>query len=125
MLRWLHYDDREHERIFTYDGSEQYLPSRLELDVYGLVAYATPVRLEPYVQVEYTDKSYVLPRYAGAARATPAGLASLGLSVGCNVELTSHTLFKIQVTYLSVHDAILDTTAFETPLVFVRLVSSF
>jgi hypothetical protein len=125
VLRWMHYEDGKHERVFTYDGTEQYLPNRLEIDAYVLAAYRTPWRVEPYVQVEVTDKAYVLPRYAGDSRSTTAGLALLAMSFGFNIELTPYTLFKFQVARLTVNDKVTGQTDFETPFLFVRVVSSF
>ncbi len=125
VLRWIHYNDGKHERIFNYTGGEAYLPNRLEWNAYALVAYRTPWRLEPYAELELSERSYILPRWAGKSRASENGLSTSMLSVGLNVEVTPYTLVKAQVGWLRAQDDILDTKIADLPLLFLRVVSSF
>jgi hypothetical protein len=125
VLRWVTYHDGLSERIFTNDGSEQYLPNRLEWDVYGIFAYRTPWRVEPYVQLELSHKSYVLPRFAGSSRATTNDVTPLSASVGFNIELTTHTLFKTQLAWIRAYKSDLKDYTLTIPYLFVRVVNSF
>ncbi|HKU39132.1 MAG TPA: hypothetical protein VJR89_13315, partial [Polyangiales bacterium] len=125
VLRWVHYEDGLHESAFSPEGELLYLPNRLEIDAYGLVAYRTPWIIEPYVQLEYTDKSYVLPRYAGKSRSSQAGYSLVALSIGANFELTPYTLLKLQVARMAVTDELKDELAYDVPFIYARVVTSF
>lgn len=126
VFRWIRYDGDESERIFSLDGSEQYLPNRLEWDAYALFAYRTPWNFEPYVQLELSHKSYILPRFAGTYRATGVGPTPFTASLGFNIELTTHTLLKFQLAWVRVYaDENLKDYSSSTPFMFVRLVNSF
>jgi hypothetical protein len=125
VFRWVEYKDGKSERIFTPDGSEQYLASRLEYAGYVMAAYRTPWRLEPYVEAEVSSKSYILPRWAGDSRASTANTAALALSGGLNVELTSHTLLKGQLVWDTGYDKGFTHKTVDTWILFLRLVDSF
>lgn len=125
VLRRVEYDGDKAERIFTGDGSAQYLPSRVELAGYILAAYRTPWRVEPYLEIESAQKSYTLPRFAGDSRASSSNVVGLSLSAGFNVELTTHTLFKTQIAWVRTYDRHFENKQLDVPIVFVRVVDSF
>lgn len=125
VLRRVEYDGDKSERIFTGDGTVQYLPNRVELAGYVLAAYRTPWRIEPYLELESAAKSYTLPRFAGDSRASSTNVAGLSLSAGLNVELTTHTLFKTQVAWIRTYDRHFENKTLDVPVVFVRVVDSF
>ncbi|HKU41412.1 MAG TPA: hypothetical protein VJR89_24815 [Polyangiales bacterium] len=125
VLRWVLYKDGLSEQIFAQDGSEQYLPSRLEYDAYILAAYLTSIGIEPYFQFEISEKSYVLPRWGGSSRATQTGLHPLSPSVGFNYHLTTHTIFKAQFVYGMVYTANFEELDTKEPYMFLRVVNTF
>jgi hypothetical protein len=125
VLRWVQYKDDLSERIFTGDGTVQYLPNRLEYAAYALAAYRTPYRLEPFIEIETSSKSYTLPRYAGTSRASSADVSSITTSLGLNVELTSHTLLKSQLAWIQAWERGYKHKSLDLPMLFVRLVQSF
>jgi hypothetical protein len=125
VLRWIEYEGGKSERVFTRDGTVQYLPSRLEWATYLIAAYRTPWRLEPYLQGELSSKSYTMPRFAGSSRATGTNGATVVLSVGLNVELTTHTLFKTQLAWTRAFTADFRTKIIDVPALFIRVVDSF
>jgi hypothetical protein len=124
VLRWIEYDANKHERIFT-GGTAGYLPNRLEWDVYALMAYRTPFRIEPFLQWESAHKSYQLPRFSGASRQTPVGPISMDFSAGFNIEITTHTLFKAQVAHTLLTNNKTGPETFSVWSIFTRVVSSF
>jgi hypothetical protein len=125
VLRWIEYEGGKSERIFTRDGTAQYLTSRLEWATYLIAAYRTPWRLEPYLQGELSHKSYTMPRFAGASRATGSNAATVVLSVGLNVELTTHTLLKTQLAWTRAYTVDFSTKIIDVPALFIRVVDSF
>jgi hypothetical protein len=125
VLRWVKYHDGKSERIFTLDGSQQFLNNRLEYAGYVLAAYRTPWRIEAYAELEISSKSYTLPRYAGSSRASGAYVAALTPSIGFNVELTTHTLFKVQLAYMTAYKGNFTDRSVDLPVLFVRVVDSF
>jgi hypothetical protein len=125
VFRWVNYKGDKTELLKARDGSEQYLPNRLEWSGYFLAAYRTPWKLEPLIEVEPGSKSAVLPAFAGSARASTANIASLALSAGLNVELTTHTLLKTQVVWIRSYDRKFQTKEADVPVVFVRVVNTF
>jgi hypothetical protein len=125
VLRWIEYKNGLSERTFTTDGSEQYLPSRLEYNAYAMAAYRTPWRLEPYAEVEVSSKSYILPRWGGNTRSSSSDTAALYISGGLNVELTTHTLLKGQLIWDTAYDKEFKNKTTDTMILFLRLVDSF
>jgi hypothetical protein len=125
VVRRVVYDGDKSERVFTGDGSLQYLPNRVELAGYILAAYRTSWRIEPYLEIESASKSYTLPRFAGDSRASSSNVVGLSLSAGFNVELTTHTLFKTQVAWIRTYDHHFENKQLDVPVLFVRVVDSF
>jgi hypothetical protein len=125
VLRWVTYKGDLSEKIFTNDGTIQYLPNRLEYSGYVLAAYRTPWRLEPYAELEMSSKSFTLPRFAGATRASTADASGITASLGLNVELTTHTLFKTQLAWVRGYAGDFKQKSLDLPMLFVRLVQSF
>jgi hypothetical protein len=126
VLRWIRYEDGKAERSLSTGGGERYLPNRLEFSGYVLAAYRTPYRIEPYVEAELMyNKSATLPRWAGFNAYSSPNVAALYLSVGVNVELTTHTQLKTQLVWNQAWDRRFDERNTNVPLLFVRLVNSF
>jgi hypothetical protein len=125
VLRWIEYNGDKSERISTADGSVQYLPNRLEWSAYALAAYRTPIRLEPYVEVELAKKSYVLPRWAGPSRATAAGYSSIFLSVGLNLQVTAYLLIKSQLVWARAYEGEITGDGADVTTLLLRVVDSF
>jgi len=91
-----------------------------------LAAYRTPWRVEPYVQAEsMINKSAILPRWAGSMAYSTPNVASLTMSVGFNVELTTHTIFKTQLAWVQAYDRHFNERTTNAGTLFVRLVDSF
>lgn len=126
VLRWVDYKDNKAEHSISTDGAPRYLPNRLEFSGYVLAAYRTPYRVEPYVEAEMMyHKSAVLPTWAGAGAYSTPNVAAIMLSVGLNVELTTHTAFKTQLVWDQAWNAHFKNKSTDVPILFVRLVDSF
>lgn len=125
VFRWIEYNGDKSERISTPDGSVQYLPNRLEWSAYALAAYRTPIRLEPYVQVELAKKSFTLPRWAGPSRATASGYSSIFLSVGLNLQVTAYLLIKSQLVWAHAYEGDVTDAGADATTLFLRVVDSF
>jgi hypothetical protein len=125
VLRWIKYDDGKSEQAITSGGSFGFLPNRMEYAGYVMAAYRTPWHLEPYVEAETSSKAAVVPRWAGAGYFGEANSAALFLSVGVNVELTTHTLFKTQVVWDRAYDRHFKNKVNDSPILFIRVVESF
>jgi hypothetical protein len=126
VLRWIEYEDGKAERGFSAAGTTEFLPNRTEWSGYALAAYRTPWRIEPYVQAESSiNKAAVLPRWAGAQAYSTPNNAMIALSVGFNVELTTHTLFKTQLAWTRAYDRHFEDRSINIAQLFVRLVNTF
>jgi hypothetical protein len=126
VLRWVNYEDGKVERVAGRGGGDTYLPNRMEFSGYILAAYRTPFRVEPYLQAELMyNKSATLPRWAGFNAFSSPNVAALYLSVGINVELTTHTQLKTQLAWNQAWDSRFENKNTNVPLLFVRLVNSF
>ena len=125
VLRWIEYNGDKSERISTPDGSVQYLPNRLEWSAYALAAYRTPLRLEPYVEVELAKKSYTLPRWAGPTRATASNYSSVFLSVDLNFQVTPYILLKSQLVWAHAYEGDITGSGADVTALFLRIVDSF
>jgi hypothetical protein len=125
VLRWVNSNDGKAEPVVTIDGTEAYLPNRLEYAAYVLAAYRTPWRLEPYLEFETSHKSAVVPKWAGRGRSGEANTNVYFLSAGLNIELTTHTLLKTQVVWDRAYNTSTNQTLTNTPIVFIRVVTSF
>ena len=125
VVRWVNYEDGKVEPV-SATGGDRYLPNRREFSGYVLAAYRTPFRVEPYVQAELMyRKSATLPRWAGFNAFSSPNVAALYLSVGLNVELTTHTQLKTQLVWNQAWDGSFENQNTNVPLLFVRLVNSF
>jgi hypothetical protein len=125
MLRWVKYHDGKSEQIYAQDGSVQFLPNRLEWDVYLIAAYRTPWALEPFVEVELDSKAFKLPAWSGNARTSSSNVAVAAPSVGLNLEITSNLLIKTQVTYITAYEYDFTHRSTNVPVIFIRAVDSF
>jgi hypothetical protein len=125
VLRWINYSDGKSQRALLQDGSTGFLPNRLEYAGYAMVAYRTPWYVEPYLEAETASKSAVVPRWAGEGTSGESNSASLFLSAGFNIELTTHTLFKTQVVWDTAYDRQYKNKITDSPILFVRVVDSF
>jgi hypothetical protein len=126
VLRWIDYADGKAERGLSTAGTMEYLPNRTEWAGYVLAAYRTPWRVEPYLQAESAiNKAGILPRWAGVQAYTTPNSATITLSFGFNIELTTHTQFKTQLAWVTGYDRKFENKVFETPVLFMRLVDSF
>jgi len=126
VLRWVQYEDGKAERSLATGGGERFLPNRVEFSGYILAAYRTPFRIEPYLQAELMyNKSATLPRWAGFNAFSSPNVAALYLSVGINIELTTHTQLKTQLVWNQAWDSRFENKNTNVPLLFVRLVNSF
>jgi hypothetical protein len=125
VLRWVNYKDGKSEMFINMDGSLPYLPNRLEYAGYVMAAYRTPWRLEPYVEAELASKSNVVPRWSGEAHSSSVDVTALFLSVGLNVELTTHMLLKAQLVWDTAYDREFKNKRTDTPMLFIRAVNSF
>lgn len=125
VLRWVNTNDGLAERTVTFDGSEAYLPNRREYAAYVLAAYRTPWRLEPYLEFETSHKSAVVPKWAGRGVLGEANTNVYFLSAGLNIELTTHTLLKTQFVWDRAYNTTTKQMLANTPIVFIRVVTSF
>jgi hypothetical protein len=125
VFRWVVYKDGKSEQRLSRDGTIQYLANRVEYATYFIAAYRTPWRVEPYLDVEVSSKAYTLPSWAGSARSSDSDVAVLYLGGGANVELTTHTLLKLQVVWDRAYDRTFTHKTVDLPIVFVRVVNSF
>lgn len=125
VLRWINYEDGLSQLALLQDGSTGFLPNRLEYAGYVMVAYRTPWYIEPYVEAETASKAAVVPRWAGNGISGESNSASLFLSAGFNIELTTHTLFKAQVVWDTAYDRHYKNKVNDCPILFIRVVNSF
>lgn len=126
VLRWVKYEDGKAEPALGQGGGVVYQPNRVEYSGYILAAYRTPWRLEPYLEVESMyGKSAILPRWAGMMAYSSPNVAVVYLSVGVNVELTTHTQFKTQFVWDRAYDRNFKNKNTDVPILFLRLVNSF
>jgi hypothetical protein len=66
-----------------------------------------------------------LPRWAGVQAYSSPNTASVTLSFGFNVELTTHTQFKTQLAWTAAYDRKFENKTLDAPMLFIRLVDSF
>lgn len=135
VLRWIDYKAGAVERGLSAAGTSEYLPNRTEWSGYALAAYRTPWRLEPYLSVESSvNKAAVLPGFAavenptdwhGSQSYSTPNSSSVTMSVGINVELTTHTQLKTQLAWAKAYDRRFEHKSLDVPFLYVRLVDSF
>jgi len=135
VLRWIDYKAGAVERGLSAAGTTEYLPNRTEWSGYALAAYRTPWRLEPYLSVESSvNKAAILPGFAavenpndwhGSQSYSTPNNASITMSVGLNVELTTHTQLKTQLAWAKAYDRHFENKNLDVPFIYVRLVDSF
>lgn len=126
VIRRVDYEGEYREGIFKTSGIEAYLPNRYEHNFYAQLAYRTPWGLEPYVMAEVSRKSFVLPRYAGKARASSANAEAFAPSIGLNAYVSTHSQIKLQYVVISLSSRThIPADEYTFPVFFARLVTSF